>query len=319
VYFELLALQRLLDRLGPHALLDLEPTAASPLTTDDPVGSTRSLLDDAGPGDAVLSVRNIVPGYFLKERFEGCHTATLFSATLGTADYQRQLLGLPQDTLWLDVPAPFPPEHLSVHIAPALSTRYARRAASLDALVDILAAQFDAHPGNYLAFFSSFDYLDQASRRLAERRPDLPQWAQSRAMAEPARRAFLDRFVPDGRGLGFAVLGGAFAEGVDLPGTRLIGAFVATLGLPPVSPVQDQVRERLDALFGPGHGYADLVPGLQKVVQAAGRVLRSVDDRGWVWLLDERYRRPEVRALLPAWWQIQITPATRAGRLLPAP
>jgi Rad3-related DNA helicase len=123
-------------------------------------------------------------------------------------------------------------------------------------------------------------------------------------MGDAARRGFLDRFVEGGRGIGFAVLGGAFAEGVDLPGTRLIGAFIATLGLPPVSPLQDQVRERLDAMFGADHGYADLVPGMQKVVQAAGRVLRSVDDRGWVWLLDRRYRRPEVRALLPAWWQV---------------
>ncbi|RZL30411.1 MAG: ATP-dependent DNA helicase, partial [Rubrivivax sp.] len=208
------------------------------------------------------------------------------------------------DTAWIDVPAPFPPEHLTVQVA-NLSTRWEHRDASLNALVDVLAAQYGEHPGNYLAFFSSFDYLDKAAARLALRHPQLPQWSQSRAMGDAARRGFLDRFVADGRGIGFAVLGGAFAEGVDLPGTRLIGAFIATLGLPPVSPLQEQVRERLDAMFGADHGYADLVPGMQKVVQAAGRVLRSVDDRGWVWLLDQRYRRPDVRALLPSWWQVR--------------
>ena len=124
-------------------------------------------------------------------------------------------------------------------------------------------------------------------------------------MDETARQQFLARFAPSGQGIAFAVLGGAFAEGVDLPGNRLVGAFVATLGLPPLSPLQDQFRQRLDNLFGPDHGYADLVPGLHKVVQAAGRVLRSPEDRGWLWLMDQRYRRPEVRALLPAWWQIQ--------------
>ena len=118
------------------------------------------------------------------------------------------------------------------------------------------------------------------------------------------RRGFLQRFRSGGCGIGFAVLGGGFAEGIDLPGTQLIGAFVATLGLPPPSPVQEQVRERLDALFGAGHGYADLVPGLQKVVQAAGRVIRSADDRGFLWLLDDRYRRPSIARLLPAWWRI---------------
>ena len=311
-YFEVLGLQRLLDRFGAHSLCDLQRSAAparpvSPL--DAPVNL--SLLDDAGDEDdpndgrdVLLSVRNIVPGAFLKERFAGCHTVTLFSATLGPADYQRLLLGLPDDTGWIDVPAPFPPEHLSVRVADRLSTRYDHRRASLDALVDLLATQFTEHPGNYLAFFSSFDYLEQAAARLALRHPQLPQWSQSRAMGDAARRGFLERFVEGGRGIGFAVLGGAFAEGVDLPGTRLIGAFIATLGLPPVSPLQEQVRERLDAMFGADHGYADLVPGMQKVVQAAGRVLRSVDDRGWVWLLDKRYRRPEVRVLLPAWWQL---------------
>lgn len=300
-YFEVLALQRLLDRFDRHSICDLQRSAAPVALAP---GGNLSLLGDDDSRDVLLSVRNIVPGHFLKERFEALHSVTLFSATLGPPDYPRQLLGLPEATAWIDVPAPFPPEHLSVRVAHQLSTRYADREASLDTLVDVLARQFAAHPGNYLAFFSSFDYLDKAAARLALRHPELPQWSQSRAMGDGARRAFLDRFVPEGRGIGFAVLGGAFAEGVDLPGTRLIGAFIATLGLPPVSPLQDRVRERLDALFGADHGYADLVPGLQKVTQAAGRVLRSVDDRGWVWLLDRRYARPDVRALLPAWWQI---------------
>ena len=327
-YFETLSLQRVLDKFGPHSLCDLQRSAITPradkLSKPRPAGPVNlSLLDDPEPLpaftqphdddadddsahadlDVLLSIRNIVPGFFLKPRFEGLSSVTLFSATLGPPEYQRDLLGLPEDTAWIDVPAPFPPEHLTVRIAP-LSTRYEDRDASLDALVAVLARQFEEAPGNYLAFFSSFDYLDKAAARLALRHPHLPQWSQSRSMGDGARRAFLDRFVEGGRGIGFAVLGGAFAEGVDLPGTRLIGAFIATLGLPPVSPLQDQVRERLDTMFGADHGYADLVPGMQKVVQAAGRVLRSVDDRGWVWLLDRRYRRADVRALLPAWWEI---------------
>jgi len=288
-YFELLGLHRLVDRFGPHSVFDIQKPA---LPASD------------GEADATLSIRNIVPAAFLRPRFAACHTAVLFSATLGPQAYQRDLLGLPDDTGWIDVPPAFAPENLSVRIADRLSTRYPHRRASLDAVVGLLARQFGEQPGNYLAFFSSFDYLEQAAARLAMRHPALPQWRQSRAMGDASRRDFLDRFVPAGRGIGFAVLGGAFAEGVDLPGTRLIGAFIATLGLPPVSPVQARFKARLDALFGAGHGYADLVPGMQKVVQAAGRVLRSPDDRGWLWLMDDRYRRPEVRALLPGWWRI---------------
>ena len=123
-------------------------------------------------------------------------------------------------------------------------------------------------------------------------------------MSQAARQDFLARFQPDGRGVGFAVLGGVFAEGVDLLGSLLVGAFIATLGLPPVSPVQTQMQARLDKLFGESQAYADLVPAMQKVVQAAGRILRTPEDLGWLWLLDDRYRRAEVRALLPPWWQM---------------
>jgi Rad3-related DNA helicase len=300
LHFDVLKLQRLLDRFGPHSLFDLQRLPAEQ-GTSGPAGQ----IDIAGGGiDACCSVRNIVPGAFIQSRFTDCHTVTLFSATLGSQDYQRDLLGLPADTGWIDVPPAFAPEHLCVRIAHRVSTRYPHREASLDALVDVLARQFREHPGNYLAFFSSFDYLSAAADRLCTMHPDVPQWRQARAMDEASRRAFLQRFGPDGQGIAFAVLGGAFAEGVDLPGTRLIGAFIATLGLPPVSLVQAQAKARLDQLFGVDHGYADLVPGLQKVVQAAGRVIRTPEDRGWLWLIDDRYRRPGVRRLLPAWWDI---------------
>ena len=120
-------------------------------------------------------------------------------------------------------------------------------------------------------------------------------------MSELERAAFLDRFQPEGRGIGFAVLGGAFGEGIDLPGGRLIGAFVATLGLPQLNPVNEQLRARMGALFGSGYDYTYLYPGLQKVVQAAGRVIRTELDQGVVYLIDDPFDTPEVRALLPGW------------------
>ncbi|MFP3525896.1 helicase C-terminal domain-containing protein, partial [Pantoea sp. SIMBA_072] len=104
--------------------------------------------------------------------------------------------------------------------------------------------------------FSSFEYLQQVVGLLAERHGQIPLWAQEPGMDEAARQGFLDRFVADGKGVGFAVLGGAFGEGVDLPGTRLIGAFVATLGLPQVNPVNEQFKQRLGQQFGAGFDYA---------------------------------------------------------------
>ncbi len=130
-------------------------------------------------------------------------------------------------------------------------------------------------------------------------------------MSEPERDSFLRRFAPDGRGIGFAVLGGAFGEGIDLPGTRLIGAFIATLGLPQVSPVNEEMQRRMELRFGAGYAYTYLYPGLQKVVQAAGRVIRTTEDQGAVYLMDERFARPEVRRLLPRWWEVETREPVR--------
>jgi len=136
--------------------------------------------------------------------------------------------------------------------------------------------------------------------------PDIPTNVQTRSMNEGQRQAFLDSFTIDSEGIGFAVLGGAFGEGIDLPGKRLIGAFIATLGLPQVNAINEEVKARMQQMFGEenGYDYAYLYPGLQKVVQAAGRVIRTVDDRGVVYLLDDRFGQAKIRDLLPTWWKV---------------
>jgi DNA excision repair protein ERCC-2 len=310
--FELQRFLRLVEALSDHALFDLQAGTGHAAQAPDAVNAG-SPSDTSDTADIVFGVRNVAPACFLRQRFKALHSVSLFSATLSPPDHAIRLLGLPENTAWIDVPPAFPAAHLQVRVATGLSTRYADRPRSLRPLVDIMVRQFEAHPGNYLAFFSSFEYLEQAAARLASLRPHLPQWRQSRAMGVAARQDFLARFTPQGQGIGFAVLGGVFAEGVDLPGSLLIGAFIATLGLPPVSALQDQIQARLDQLFGAGQGDADLVPAMQKVVQAAGRVLRTPDDRGWLWLLDERYGRAEVVRLLPAWWGIGQAAAASAA------
>jgi DNA excision repair protein ERCC-2 len=303
-HFELQRFHKLVEALSDHSLFDVQTLLGTRSGVE--VAEVAEVADQATgeANDATLCVRNVAPACFLRPRFKALHSITLFSATLSPPAYAVQLLGLPENTAWIDVPPAFPAEHLSVRVADGLSTRYAHRDRSLQRLVDVIARQFDEHPGNYLAFFSSFDYLDKAAGLVAQLRPDIPQWRQERRMSADARAGFLSRFRSEGQGIGFAVLGGVFAEGVDLPGSLLIGAFIATLGLPPVSVTQDHIQARLDKLFGAGHGYADLVPAMQRVVQAAGRVLRTPQDRGWLWLLDDRYRRTEVLELLPPWWQL---------------
>lgn len=251
---------------------------------------------------SALCLRNVVPAEFIRPRLTAARSSVLFSATLSPRHYYADLLGLPADTAWVDVESPFKAEQLQVSIVERISTRFVHRQASLEPIVALIAQQFTAQPGNYLAFFSSFDYLQQVAQLLAERHPQIALWLQSRGMAEAERQAFLDQFTPHSQGIGFAVLGGAFGEGIDLPGARLIGAFIATLGLPQLNPVNEQMKQRMGAIFGAGYDYTYLYPGIQKVVQAAGRVIRSQQDRGVVMLIDDRFREQRVRQLLPRWW-----------------
>ncbi|MDA8443523.1 ATP-dependent DNA helicase [Paracidovorax valerianellae] len=286
-YLELLHTQRLADCLDTHSMVDV---ARSP---------------GGAPGSSVVCLRNVVPAPFLAPRFAAAHTSTLFSATLQPARYYADLLGLPASHAGVDVASPFHAAQLRVSVARHISTRYPHRAASLQPIAELMARQFGERPGNYLAFFSSYEYLQQVAEAFALRHPEVPHWCQSRRMQEAEQREFLARFTEGGQGIGFAVLGGAFSEGIDLPGRRLIGAFLSTLGLPQMNPVNEQIRQRMHALFGEGYDYTYLYPGLQKVVQAAGRVIRSPSDEGVVHLIDDRFARAEVQRLLPAWWTVE--------------
>ena len=291
-YFDALYFARLCDSLAAHSVFDVT-----------------QLVDAAEASlTSVLTLRNVVPGAFLKARFATSKASILFSATLTPYPFYRDTLGLPDTTQWVDVDSPFNASQLVVQIEPRISTRFRDRPASLGPIADLIARQFIAQPGNYLAFFSSFDYLQAVSRRLASDHPDIPRWEQMPRMLPKERDAFLAQFTAHSRGVGFAVLGGAFAEGIDLPNERLIGAFVATLGLPPVNAVNAEMARRMNALFGAAYEYTYLYPGVQKVVQAAGRVIRTRDDRGVVHLIDDRFNRPEVRALLPRWWSVEQSP-----------
>jgi DNA excision repair protein ERCC-2 len=281
-YFDMLHFLDLYDTRGPHAFVDI-------LT---PPAGTRA-----------LRLRNVIPAPYLIPRIEAAHTLTLFSATLTPPKLHQQLLGLPEDTVFLDVPSPFSAQQLRVRIVDGISTRYQHREASLAPIAALMATQYRQRPGNYLAFFSSHDYLQRALTTFRAAHPDIPVRDQARGMSEAARRDFLEGFGEDTEGIAFAVLGGAFGEGIDLPGRRLIGAFVATLGLPQVNAMNEKVRSLLEARFQAGYDYTYLYPGLQKVVQAAGRVIRTPQDEGVVYLIDDRFRQPRVRALLPAWWQ----------------
>ena len=286
-YFEALQFAKVAELFNEHFIFDI---------------SLRQLRGKRS--GSTLCLRNVVPAEFIRPRLTAARSSVLFSATLSPRHYYADLLGLPADTAWVDVESPFNAAQLRVRIVDEVSTRFVHRQASLEPIVELIAQQFAHQPGNYLAFFSSFDYLQQVALLLAERHPHIALWQQSRGMVETERQAFLEQFTEHSQGVGFAVLGGAFGEGIDLPGARLIGAFIATLGLPQLNPVNEHMKQRMGAIFGSGYDYTYLYPGIQKVVQAAGRVIRSQQDTGVVMLIDDRFGEARVRQLLPRWWAI---------------
>ncbi|EJN22556.1 DNA helicase, Rad3 [Pseudomonas sp. GM79] len=290
-YFDMLQFGRVAELFDEHFLFDI---------------SKRDL--ERKRNLSQLCLRNVVPAGFIRPRLTAARSTVLFSATLSPGHYYADLLGTPANTVWIDVESPFHADQLQVHIVSQISTRYVHRQASLEPIVELIAKQFTQRPGNYLAFFSSFDYLQQVAQLLAERHPHITLWSQSRGMGEGPRQAFLDQFTVHSQGVGFAVLGGAFGEGIDLPGARLIGAFIATLGLAQLNPVNEQMKQRMAAIFGAGYDYTYLFPGVQKVVQAAGRVIRTQQDQGVVMLIDDRFGESKVKQLLPRWWSMKSAP-----------
>ena len=279
--FESLEFTRLAESFGDHSLCQWEKP---------------------GRGKAVVRIQNLVPADFMAPRFAAADSLTLFSATLSPGIYHRDLLGLPDSTQWQSLPSPFSAGQLQVKTAPHISTRKGDRDASLEPIARIIADQFREHPGNYLAFFSSFAYMEAVDRALEALDPDIPRICQRPGMSADQRQQFLDAFTPASQKVGFAVLGGIFGEGIDLPGERLIGAFIVTLGLPPFDPWHEVLKQRLQSRFSAGYEYTYLYPGLQKVAQAAGRVIRTDTDRGIIWLIDDRFASPPVRKMLPGWW-----------------
>ena len=253
----------------------------------------------------------------ISEHLKACTKRMLgsvfFSATLDPLPAMKQLLGGEEEDAVFALPSPFPRENLLI-LQRSVDTRYEKREQSIDEVIRCLTAMFDAKGGNYIAFFPSYAYLALAAEKLKAARPDIALNIQERGMDESSRDQFLDRIRTSRQPLlSLCVLGGVFAEGVDLPGTQLIGAAIIGVGLPQISDEQNRLRRYYDDTLKDGFAFAYRYPGMHKVLQAAGRVIRSEHDKGVILLLDERYREFSYSRLLPAHYQ--FTPAADSNEI----
>ena len=241
--------------------------------------------------------------------------SAMMSATLEPPQFYQDLLGLePGRARSLRASSPFAAERLAVLVVPTVTTAYRHRSRDRAATAAAISESARAVPGNVAVFFSSFALLEDLAPLL-----DLggrPCLVQSRGMGESARRDLLDAMAAGGEQVLLAVLGGVFSEGVDLPGRGLLGAVIVGLGLPSVGLERKLLQSWYEARYGQGFRYAFQVPGLARVVQAAGRVIRAPEDRGVVVLVDRRFLLNEIVEFFPPDWR--PSRASRPGGLIEA-
>ncbi len=227
-----------------------------------------------------------------------------FSATLTPMEYFRSIFGLGAEATQLTLPSPFPPYNLGLFSADRMPTYYHQRKNSQEALCRLLLVFTQVRPGNFLIFFPSYSYMEMIHKQFIAAEPKAEVIVQEKDMSESQRHLFLAKFkAQNSRTLiGFAVLGGIFGEGIDLVGERLCGAAVVGVGLPGICLERELIRQYFEVKSEQGFEYAYQFPGINRVLQAAGRVIRSEKDRGVVLLVDSRYAEQRYKALLPPNW-----------------
>lgn len=280
--------------------------------------NTYDLLDDKyliyteGEGqDTMIRLFCVDPSGNLSERIGMSRSTVFFSATLLPVQYYKDLLSKnPEEDYEMYVESPFSTENRLVFTARDVSSRYtARNVEQYERIAEYIRKIIRGKNGNYLVFCPSYQFMDEVyqiftDHELQKAGNGLKVYRQESNMDEDERQAFLERFKesPHETTLGFCVLGGIFSEGIDLKADRLIGAIVIGTGLPGVGSDRELLKSYFDEKSGQGFDYAYLFPGMNKVLQAGGRVIRSESDQGVIALLDERFNYTSYRRLFPREW-----------------
>jgi DNA excision repair protein ERCC-2 len=255
--------------------------------------------------DLKLKLFCIDPSIQLGKALKRCRAAIFFSATMTPMAYFKKILGCNEDAAALTIPSPFPGENLTLFVSDRISTFYRDRERTRLQVSQAICTLTNQKKGNYLIFFPSYEYMMMVLESFKSHCPDSEIMLQTPGMSESERDEFLNRYKhPSHTSLvGFAVMGGIFGEGIDLVGERLSGVVVVGVGLPGISLEKELIKDYFTHTHNAGFEYAYQYPGINRVFQAAGRVIRTENDRGVVLLVDQRYATHRYRSLLPVEWE----------------
>ncbi|WP_144376696.1 helicase C-terminal domain-containing protein [Paenibacillus sp. FSL A5-0031] len=298
---------------GDSALLDTYFAAQNFVRTAKLFDERYVVYIELSKSDVRLKLFCLDPSQLLQQVGKGYRSHIYFSATLSPVSYYMDMLGAGENDYTLAVPSPFAKEQLDVVINP-LSTRYHDRDQSKLPIAKLIMELMSERPGNYFVFFPSYAYMNAVYETYME----LKEWSvptgaatdaevllQTPDMTEEERDRFLGTFqAGSGKSLiGFAVMGGVFSEGVDLVGDRLVGVIVVGVGLPQLGVERNMLKDYFNEQGKNGYDYAYVFPGMNKVLQAGGRLIRSETDRGTLVLIDDRYLQSQYQRLLPEEWK----------------
>lgn len=280
---------------------------------------------EVSDGDIFIRLLCLDPSELLNNALKKGRASVFFSATLTPLDYFADILGcnapLYHDHVTLELESPYEKDNLCLCAVDTVSTKYADREQSADEIATLICASASGKTGNYIAYFPSYKYMTSVYRIFCTKYPHIKTVIQKPSMSEESRQQFLDKFAEDKNNtnnlnpnnfnnseekktmVGFCVLGGVFSEGIDLQGEMLVGAIIVGVGLPGISSELNIIRDYYESTRENGFEYAYVFPGMNKVLQAAGRVIRGENDKGIIVLIDDRFGTPRYRELFPSHWK----------------
>ncbi len=264
-------------------------------------GPTHRLLARLEQDSLTLSMMCLDASSFLLETIHSAVKGIVFfSATLSPFQYHADLLTQGEGK-FLELASPFDPSHLDIIIHNRISTKYKDRADSIDTIIETIDTLTKAKSGNYIIFFPSYQYMHMVIEAIEN--PEYEILIQKNDFSDQERNEMIDQFKEtENCKVGFFVMGGVFAEGIDYIGDWLTGVIIVGVGLPMYCEENNLLKDYFEEAYQNGFDYAYTYPGFTKVVQAVGRVIRSEEDRGVVILLDERFTYSKYQELMPRHW-----------------